>query len=813
MTSRRVQAIRADARAVRPTVAPLRLAAIPLAVVCAAIGAFVAAHHPLFPMIAAALFAIWIAVVARWPRSWIFAVPALLPVLGFATWTGWIAFEEFDLLALGAVAGGYLRIAMDSSSAPSAVHSSARIPWLLAAAFGVWSVVALYRGYVGAGAAAPGWFDGYYDPLNSVRVFKGFAFAMLLWPLAVRAERHAPATIDVAGAGMATGCALASLVVVWERIAFPGFFDFSSDYRVTGTFWEMHVGGAALDGFLALTFPFVVRDCLCARSRPRMLLSVAVLLLCGYACLVTFSRGLYAGLFVAAAALVFLLRLGKQGGDAENAPPIRLTGVVALVAVTLVATWLSFSRGGYRAVAAILGVVALALALAPELRKARVSLWLPAAIASACGAAVAVFAAMHVLKGAYALYALLFGACAALAWRCRQAGDGTGTSAATAAFFALVIAAVGVAWWWGGAGAASDSIAALTLFGAMIGASAASSKPLWPGDLRTGARVFATVILLSGAVVVFSAGAYMESRFATSRSDFETRIAHWRQVGELLRFPSEWVAGAGLGRLPARYFYDAHVADSPGSYAIGRDDGARFLVVAGGRHLHGFGELLRISQRVDSVAGHGVRARVVARAPRNARLEISICEKHLLYSTECVAAVEQVKPTYPAWQELTANLDGRQFSGAGPLPRPMVFSLALDSEGTKLEVASVSAIRDDGVSLIENGDLSSGMARWFFTSDHDHLPWHAKNLFLNVLFDQGIVGLALFTALIVATLARLVGASRARSAAPFFAASLIGFVVVGLFDSLIDVARIAFLFYFVVFVSLTISAGSRARKR
>ena len=105
------------------------------------------------------------------------------------------------------------------------------------------------------------------------------------------------------------------------------------------------------------------------------------------------------------------------------------------------------------------------------------------------------------------------------------------------------------------------------------------------------------------------------------------------------------------------------------------------------------------------------------------------------------------------------------------------------------------------------------MARWFFTSDHDHLPWHAKNLFLSVLFDQGTVGLALFTALVVATLVRLVGASRAQSAAPFFAASLIGFVVVGLFDSLIDVARIAFLFYFVVFVSLTISAGSRARKR
>jgi hypothetical protein len=28
----------------------------------------------------------------------------------------------------------------------------------------------------------------------------------------------------------------------------------------------------------------------------------------------------------------------------------------------------------------------------------------------------------------------------------------------------------------------------------------------------------------------------------------------------------------------------------------------------------------------------------------------------------------------------------------------------------------------------------------FFTSDRHHLPWHIKSLFLNILFDQGILG-------------------------------------------------------------------------
>ena len=52
----------------------------------------------------------------------------------------------------------------------------------------------------------------------------------------------------------------AALSVLWERLAFTDLLNFSSDYRVTGLFWEMHIGGAALDGFLALTVPFVARD-------------------------------------------------------------------------------------------------------------------------------------------------------------------------------------------------------------------------------------------------------------------------------------------------------------------------------------------------------------------------------------------------------------------------------------------------------------------------------------------------------------------------------------------------------------------------
>ena len=65
--------------------------------------------------------------------------------------------------------------------------------------------------------------------------------------------------------------------------------------------------------------------------------------------------------------------------------------------------------------------------------------------------------------------------------------------------------------------------------------------------------------------------------------------------------------------------------------------------------------------------------------------------------------------------------------------------------------------------LLGNGDFQHGNDRWFFTSDRHHLPWHAKNLWLHVYFEQGVLGLLIFSALLVFAL--LLGAGQFRTAA------------------------------------------------
>jgi hypothetical protein len=104
-------------------------------------------------------------------------------------------------------------------------------------------------------------------------------------------------------------------------------------------------------------------------------------------------------------------------------------------------------------------------------------------------------------------------------------------------------------------------------------------------------------------------------------------------------------------------------------------------------------------------------------------------------------------------------------------------------------------------------------ADWFFTSDREHTPWHAKNLWLAVWFDQGWVGSIALTLLIMLAVARAFPGKRFVDewSVPRIAA-LAGFCGVGLFDSLLDVPRVEFLFYLLLLSALVRPVGIPGRE-
>jgi hypothetical protein len=327
-------------------------------------GAGLAWHHPVAPGPALIAFVLACAAVAWRPGIWLFVVPATLPVLNFAPWTGWVVFEEFDLLLLAVAAGAYARLALAKTAACGDQARPSRdttVIVALAAVFGALSVAAWVSGISTAGAVAFGWFQGYTDPLNSWRIFKSVLFAALLW-LPLRQEVRAGADLAVhrLTSGMLVGLAIVALAVVWERTAYTGLWDFSAPYRTTALFWEMHVGGAAIDAYLALATPFVAWALWTSRTPLRWAVAAVLALLTGYACLTTFSRGVYLGVAVSLALLGLLLaRQHADGGVRISA--LRAVRITALLLVTATCLVLAFDAGGFAGASAVLAAIALAL--------------------------------------------------------------------------------------------------------------------------------------------------------------------------------------------------------------------------------------------------------------------------------------------------------------------------------------------------------------------------------------------------------------------------------------------------------------------
>lgn len=323
---------------------------------------FLAWHHPLWPGLALAALAVWVVTVFRYPSAWLFVVPAVLPGMNFAPWTGWIVFEELDLLLLGVVAAGHARLALSDSV--GATPAQRPITVGLAATLAALTAVALARGFVDAGGASFGWFQGYTDPLNSLRAAKPVLFALLLGPLVGEQLRWSRSlALRRFALGMLAGLTLATLAAVCERAAYPGLWNFTRPYRTTALFWEMHVGGAAIDAYFALATPFVVWALWAARTPLRWAGAAVLALAVGYAGLTTFSRGLYAAAVVSLVVLTLLLALRRATTQAPHPGARRLGNLLLLVATSALVGVVFDQHGAGGALAALAVVVAAVVSL------------------------------------------------------------------------------------------------------------------------------------------------------------------------------------------------------------------------------------------------------------------------------------------------------------------------------------------------------------------------------------------------------------------------------------------------------------------
>ncbi len=715
----------------------------------------------------------WLAILAlvlgaaQWrdPRAWLIALPVLLAVVDLGAWSGRLLLGEQDAL-LAILAGSAWAAGQASGSGAHLLRRSFVPVWFLALVL----LVGLVRGLFPLAALDANAWNGYLSGWNALRVAKGPLWALVFWPLLaaqLSADRTATET------RLAVGCALALSafggLVLWERGLLidlvtatnltglaATWLDLSGTYRITGPVSQMHLGGEAVDGLLVLAWPLALWTLLRARRWPLVLLGAAALGLAAYALMVTFTRTTYLAVGVAFLTLVSALTSAVAAGHAGLSVG-RLAATAGYLLVSLALFLLGYRWGGSLLLLGYLPVILGGLAAGLSVRR---------------GASAAL------LGGGLAV---LFAAGAALALRAMLTSRWNAVALAPA--LAIVL----------------PSILVLGVGGLAVG------RMLRP---HLGWRAAGTLLLGLGlllATVTLSLSGYqIQARAATAGQDLKTRLAHW-QHGLSLRAaaPLTVLLGEGLGSFPLTNVTSA--ADhSAGIWFFPPAGRSPYL------RLAGTGDLC-FGQRLTGLIPGSYRVLVRARNPGRsaAGLKIKLQPRRLLEPERWQPSTRELGFPLPAgaadWQDLAGRFD-LDAASLPPWydPRTTVFVLTNQgAAGSVIDIARVRLLDPAGRDLLANGDFSAGGDRWFAFNDFRHLAWHLKNLYVALYFDLGLLGLAAFAALSVTALGRAFGqARRGHLFGAASAAALVGFLVLGLTGTLLDVPALMTLFLLLALCAL-----------
>jgi len=738
------------------------------------------------------------------PALWLFALPALLPVMDFAPRTGWFFLEEIDLFLMASAGFCYWNLDRAKQALPRwpALFRVGLALLATACAIGVW------RGVQPMPAIDANAFNNYLSPYNALRVGKAWIWGLVfLPPLRAAAGAQLQGLRQYLVPGMMTGLALVLCFAIRERLQFPGLLNFSSNYRITAPFSAMHTGGAALDGYLALSFPLLAVWLFGARLGLSTFFALVLLPLAVYAGLATFSRGLYLAYAVAVLILLGLPLSGlwRRKGGAEiiklywkRAALLAITALLILLVLNSV-----FVTSGYRGYAAALTLLAATFFLSAQPLQAQVLV-----SGLICGFAMAACFGWllpasnlpySVLKPPYILFicsSLAFVLALVPAWPALQISRSTLRPLAAVAYAGLLSTAVWIATQHAGNTTLPSSAGLIVLALLAIALNLARCKPLWTANRHSVIAMLAGLLILASAVPIYN-GYFVAERFSTSSADLTQRWRHWRQSLAIMSDDlATSIFGMGFGTFPATYYWRNQLRELPPSYRYIDLGSNRFLSLSAGEYPAGYGEMLRMLQTVKIKPDtHYLLELDVRSEGPPAFLHANLCERQLLYPQNCIAVPLRQIPAGQNWQRYQFPLQSRAL---GATSTPVWLELSAEGQQAVVDIDNIS-LRSlaDGQELLRNGHFSDANDYWFFSSDRYHLPWHVKNLGLNLYFEMGWPGLLAYATLVFSTIATLIkrGLREQQSCeAAVWLAALVAFQVVGLFDTLFDVPRITLLF-------------------
>lgn len=189
------------------------------------------------------------------------------------------------------------------------------------------------------------------------------------------------------------------------------------------------------------------------------------------------------------------------------------------------------------------------------------------------------------------------------------------------------------------------------------------------------------------------------------------------------------------------------------------------------------------------------------RAATPAALVLQVCERHLLYRWNCQEASFETQAGVSGWRGFSLDLQGERFDATSWFaPRLAFYTISVVNAGGQVDLARLQLATADNAGLLLNGDFAAGLARWFPAAQYYFVPWHTDSMLLELVVERGLAGLLAVACLLMAAAVAAVRLRRLdRTGAACLFASLAGVLVVGAVSSVLDVARVAFLWYFLMF--------------
>jgi hypothetical protein len=354
----------------------------------------------------------------------------------------------------------------------------------------------------------------------------------------------------------------------------------------------------------------------------------------------------------------------------------------------------------------------------------------------------------------------------------------------------------------------------LALLASLLGMVALALRarlPLVAPGLRPPALALAVLLLGLETAVVLGAGSMLPGRLEQTGDDLEQRLAHWRAGLSLLDGAGDWLLGLGLGRLPAHHSRRVPGAGYPGRLDWDTDaQGRARLWLSGPSSGAERAPDFALTQRVrlaplaatgpgtaglagaSSGAGYSVRWRASPESGAATRLRFSLCERHLLYSARCQTATARA-----AAGVRTLRLQGPAFERSGG-----VLAISVLEAGQRVRLQSLELLDPHGRQRLRNTGFEARLQHWWPIAQGQFQPWHIDSLYLELLIERGLLGLAVFGAWVawaVHGMARALHgvAEPTRQAGQRLAwvlsGAVLGLLVLGAVVGLMDSPRVALL--------------------